>query len=131
MAGISVLAIDDCDGRDLPLLRAQASEGQAFIRRVGRSRIILSIGVPLFWVSGILIVRPLLICDSSQVGRGNAGGQMLKGAARLELLADYYNGRIAVWEPVLEKVSTIVSPPKSHSYNSQARFDRPWALPFF
>lgn len=38
MAGISVLAIDDCDGRDLPLLRAQASEGQAFIRRVGPIR---------------------------------------------------------------------------------------------
>lgn len=60
------------------------------------------------------LVTPHVMVVACQIGHGGGrqgGGALLKGAARLELLAEYYNGRIALWEPVLEKVGAGVGPP--------------------
>ena len=74
MSGLSVLVIDDSNGRDIPVARARAAGLQSRLRNV---------------VAG----------DFGKEGR------VLSSAARVEVSLDYYNGRIASWEPLLEPVS--------------------------
>lgn len=57
----------------------------------------------------------VVACQIGHGGGRQGGGALLKGAARLELLAEYYNGRIALWEPVLEKVGAGEVLPPSHA----------------
>ncbi len=86
VASVSLLAIDDAAGRDLPLLKARTQAFQARIREV---------------------INPASAPAAASPSIPPPGGgdvRILSTAVYVTLQADYYNGRIGAWEPLLERV---------------------------
>jgi hypothetical protein len=83
VSAISILVIDDYDGRDSPLLKARAHGLTAGLRQV--------VNRAASW--------------GAQAGRVVASS--LTVASRVQVTADYYNGRIGAWEPLLEDMGVV------------------------
>ena len=80
VGGVSLLAIDDSEGRDLPLIKAQAQALQARVME----RVCPRMG--------------------GREGRREGGVRVLSAAVVGNVQVDYYNGRIGAWEPLVEPV---------------------------
>lgn len=79
-----MLAIDDYDDRDLPLVKARASSLQARIRD---------------------IINPISPAAVTAAAAAAATQQhVITAASQIKVQIDYYNGRIGAWEPMLEPV---------------------------
>ena len=102
ISSMSFSIIDDIAGRDMPLLRGSLQSVAArFERGLGLECTGIKVEPP-----------PFLVFDPSfdgKVGQSDLSDVILKFYANAETRLDYYNARIASWEPLLEPSSLNIA----------------------
>ena len=121
VAGIKLTIIDDINGRDMPLLRGTLrSVAFKMERGVGLDCNCIQIRPPSILMVGETMKDEIPVkSDLTEI--------VTKMCASAELQLDYYNARIAVWEPLVES-SCLCAELESQKANQCVDRPRPGAL---
>ena len=98
IAGLRLTLIDDINGRDMPVLRANIERFCAHVERgFGLETSAVALDPPL-----LLTLPSLESADAPDCQVSDLSESVNRVHVQAELGLEYYNARIAVWEPLLE-----------------------------
>ena len=105
IAGLKLTVIDDINGRDMPLLRGSLTDFDFYLRRgMGLKTFSIAVSPPsMFRIPKSLRSNPAKISlEKADLPVSDPSEIIIKIKTEVNSGLEYYNARIALWEPIIE-----------------------------